>query len=375
VKSSLLFIALMLHLLSASADPLPLVTINDPAGDDFGAGTLTYPQRADFQTGDLDILALQISRDAEGVWFEAKFKNPIRNPANIPNGVGNESLADFARQGFYQFNLDIYIDTDRANGSGNTFTLPGRQVRIAPHFAWERAVILTPRPELMRGQLLGALEEQFPKRTSAEIEASVDQAIIFPTRIRIHGKSISFFVPAGFFPETDVTAWAATAFVTGAITIIPADFSLLNSGTKPLQRLQLGVMQPAPGHPKNAFGYTGDLPSPVVDLLGATAGQQAQLLAANNELTGVALGTDINSTVAASVTNTMSGTSAVPIGIFFQPESLETAKPSEASPPPANPATEPSIAKRLQTLQQLFDQKLIDETEYKQQKQRILKEL
>jgi hypothetical protein len=71
----------------------------------------------------------------------------------------------------------------------------------------------------------------------------------------------------------------------------------------------------------------------------------------------------------------MSGTSAVPIGIFFQPESQETAKPSEASPPPTNPAVEPSIAKRLQTLQQLFDQKLIDETEYKQQKQRILKEL
>jgi hypothetical protein len=368
VKSFLLFIALLVHLLCAGAESLSPVTINDPAGDDFGAGALTYPQRADFQTGDLDIVALQISRDAEGIWFEAKFKNPIRDPAKIPNGIGNETLADFARKGFYQFNLDIYIDTDRVNGLGNTFTLPGRQIRIDPGFAWERAVILTPRPELMRQQLLGALEEQFPKRTRAEIEASVDQSVIFPTRIQVRGKSVSFFVPAGFFPGTNVKAWAATAFVTGALTVIPADFSLAGSNQKPLERLHLGVMQAAPGHPKDAFGYTGELPSPVVDLLTATVEQQVQMLAANVALSGTAWGTD-------AVTTTASNSTATPLSTFFQPTTREVTKPSEATPVPASPMTEPPIAKRLQTLQRLFDEKLIDENDYKQQKQRILKEL
>jgi hypothetical protein len=41
---------------------------------------------------------------------------------------------------------------------------------------------------------------------------------------------------------------------------------------------------------------------------------------------------------------------------------------------PATPARG-TIAERLQALKQLFDQKLIDEAEYKQQRQRILNEL
>lgn len=56
----------------------------------------------------------------------------------------------------------------------------------------------------------------------------------------------------------------------------------------------------------------------------------------------------------------------VPVGKLLQPETA--ARPAEASPAP-------SIAKRLQNLQQLLDQKLIDETEYRQQKQRILNDL
>jgi hypothetical protein len=47
--------------------------------------------------------------------------------------------------------------------------------------------------------------------------------------------------------------------------------------------------------------------------------------------------------------------------------------------PPALPVAPPpassGIAKRLQTLQQLFNEKLIDEVEYKQQRLRILNEL
>lgn len=367
-------------MLTAWAGQQPLVTISDPPGDDYGAGTLIYPQRADFQAGDLDLLQLKISRDEEGYWFEAMFKNPIRDPAGVPTAVGSESLANFARKGFYQFNLDVYVDTDRVKGSGNTFTLPGRQVRIDPEYAWERVVILTPRPELMRRQLLDAMTEQYPDRTVAEIETSVDQAMFFPTRIRVHDKTIAFFVPSGFFAGSDGTDWAVIALVTGAITTIPADLSLFPSTRKPLDRLQLGVMQPAPGRPKDTFGYSGAIPSPVVDMLGVSAEQQVRQLAAKNDLTGVSWGAHaVNDTrpmspAASSAPVTAAGSTAstpvVPVGKLLQPESPVADKPAEASP-----AADPSIARRLQTLQQLFDQKLIDETEYKQQRQRILKEL
>lgn len=379
MKSALLFVALMLPLLTAWAGRQPLATLIDPPGDDYGAGTLIYPQRADFQTGDLDLLQLKISRDEEGFWFEASFKNMIRDPAGVPNAVGAESLANFARKGFYQFNLDVYIDTDRVTGSGNTVTVPGRQVRIDPAYAWEKAVILTPRPELMRQQLLAALTEQYPAQTNAETEASVGQSIFFPTRIRVRGKSIEFFVPASFFSGSDGTDWAVTALVTGAITTIPAELSLFPSAKKPLERLLLGVMQAAPGRPQDTFGYSGVIPSSVVDLLGASTEQQVRQLAANNGLTGVSWGKHaVNDTQPMSASTSAAVTTSssieamrlVPIGEMLQPENSAITKPVETSP-----VSEPSIAKRLQTLQQLFDQKLIDETEYKQQKQRILKEL
>jgi len=376
VKSSLLFIALLLQTLSAGAAQQPLATLSDPLGDDNGTGALIYPRRTDFHIGDLDLRQLQISRDDEGFWFSATFKNNIRDPKDVAYTVGAETLENFARKGFYQFNVDIYVDTDRVPGSGNTFTLPGRQVGIDPQFAWERAVMLTPRPELMRQQLLDVLAEQFPDLGSAEIAASIDQSVIFPTRIRVRGRSVEFFVPAGFFAGSNGAAWSVTALVTGALTAIPFDVSLSSSIKKPLAQLQLGVMQPAPGQPKDSFGYSGAAPSPVVDLLAASVEQQTRQLAAKHALSGVAWGAEIaNAASAVAVTSPAATGSVIPLGRFFEPEPQSAAQPAAAGPAMANPPAEPSIVQRMQTLQQLFDQKLIDEAEYKQQKQRILQNL
>lgn len=387
MKTVLLFIALLLPMLSASAGQQPLVTITDPPGDDHGAGTLVYPRRADFQAGDLDLRQLKISRDEEGFWFEAMFRNTIRDPAGVTTDAGSESLANFARKGFYQFNLDIYVDTDRVMGSGNTITVPGRRVKIAPAYAWEKAVILTPRPELMRQQLLAAMAEQFPDRTGAETEASVDQSMFFPTRIQVRGRSISFFVPAVFFAGSDGTDWAVTALVTGAITTIPSDLTLFPSTRTPLERLQLGVMQPVAGHPRDTFGYRGAMPSPVVDMLDATAEQQVRQLRSMDHLTGISwgphAGDDMHTSVAADDVQRVEQKPAVsviaqpvvPIADLLQPENPAIAKPTEAVPAQPVPPKDPSITQRLQTLQQLFDQKLIDEADFKQQKQRILNDL
>ncbi|MGB9093101.1 MAG: glucodextranase DOMON-like domain-containing protein [Gallionella sp.] len=389
MKPVLLFVALILPMLNAWAGLQPLATISDPSGDDRGDGALVYPQRADFKPGDLDLLQLKISRDDEGYWFDAMFRNPIRDPAAVTEAVSSESLANFARKGFYQFNLDVYVDTDRIRDSGNTSTLPGRHVKIDPGYAWEKAVILTPRPELMRQQLLSALAEQYPERTKAETEASVDRSMYFPTRIRVRGRSVSFFVPAGFFAGSNGTDWAVTALVTGALTTIPADLSLFPSAKTPLEKLQLGVMQPETGHPRDTFGYAGVKPSPVVDMLSPSADQQMRQLAARDDLTGVSWGphavSDIVAPAAAALaTGHKSDAPAaakpvVPIGSLLQPtqaaDKPEAGMPAPAKPEQAQPPVEQNIAARLKALQQLLDQKLIDESEYKQQKLRILNDL
>lgn len=360
----------MVFVSNAAAGSLSVVSISDPAGDDYGDGTLIYPQRDDFRAGDLDLVHFQISRHEQGFWFEATLKNPVRDPGNVHGTVGNDSLADFARKGFYQFNIDVYIDTDRVDGSGNTFTLPGRKVRIDADYAWDKAVILTPRPELMRQQLIGVLSEQYPDRQAFEIEASVDESLYFPARIKVRGKTIAFFVPASFFGGSEGGNWAATALVTGAIQTVSADFSLFPATKKPLDILQLGVMQPVQGHPEDTFGYSERQSSPVVDLLGASAEQQVRQLAEKEDLIGVSWGAQD-----ASGKSPVAVSSVLPLARLLQPEAVAAAKPVESSVAEVKPNSDGAIPRRLQSLQQLYEQKLIDEAEYKQQKQRILNEL
>jgi hypothetical protein len=415
---------MLLSALTAMASQQILATLTDPTGDDLGDGTLTYPQSPNYEPGDLDLTQLQVSRDEEGFWFEALFKNPIRDPQKVMHGVGGEALANFARHGFYEFNIDLYVDMDRVKGSGNLFTLPGRGgARIDPAYAWERAVILTPQPELIRQQLIDVMNEQFPDRPKGDAEASIDASMFFPTTVRVHGKSVAFFVPSKFFNGSDGTDWGLTAFVTGAKSNFSAALSLFPSGKKPLDSLELGVLQAASGHPKDTFGYVSPsrkAPSPIVDILGSTVEQQRFQLKGGGVLSGVSWGAHASKDVpvvpaepvkqsevpppvdskesflaspikkikellgteskAQSAVSSGSANSevVVPVGQFLEQsggDANNKAKiPSVAEQALPSPV-KPSIAARLDTLKQLYDSKVISESEYKQQRNRILNEL
>jgi hypothetical protein len=452
MKHALLTILLMAAY-AVQAAPTVLATLGDASGDDNGDGRLTYPQQGGYEAGDLDLQQLQISRDEQGFWFEAKFQNAIRNPANASGEVGAESLAEFARKGFYQFNLDIYIDTDRVKGSGNTFTLPGRQARIGTDYAWERAVILTPRPESTRAKLLEVLEQQYPQRSAREIEAGIDQTIFFPTKTRVNGRTIGFLIPSSFVGKSDGSDWAVTAFVTAAERSAGMKLSMLNQNEKkPLEEFTLGVLQAQPGRPRDGVGYgAGNKPAPIFDLVTRSGNQQAAMLANGADLTGVSWGPHAGNDFANSVVSQVAApaiptTSAqvtgnktflsnpldylmgmfsskvpsaaspvtpAPVQVLLDPQSPATnvqapkAQPSQSVPmpvpntqavvvpppvvtpipvphsaPPVSAAPTPAvtpgaanIAGRLQSLQQLYDNKVITEAEYKQQRQRILGEL
>ena len=416
-----------------------LVTLTDPPDDDFGNGALLYPERTDFGKGDLDLRTLKISADDKGYRFEATFARPIRDPKLATTGVGTESMPVNARHGFYTFNIDIYVDTDRIPGSGNTFTMPGRKARIDPAYAWERAIILTPRPEQARGEMLDALSRQFPERSIREIEASVDQSVFFPTEVRVRGRSVAFFVPKGFMGDTDGSDWAVATMVTGARLYSAMSLNMLQSSKTPLEQLDMGAMQPAPGRPSDTFGFeTAVPPSPIVDVLLPTAAQQKAMLANNLPLTGMSWGphaaneaaqsrqyegaiaeTRVHSPSASEgslIGNAWSGlkglfgrgteqaqgtdvsqpgkslsvqslldpgkpaattVEAVPTAVQPQAQAVNSGI-TPAAPNPAGTVSatqKPSVATRLRTLKQLYDDKLIDEAEYREQKQRILGDL
>jgi hypothetical protein len=283
ILASALLLPLLLPL-AALAQPAALLDISDPANDDHGDGTLVYPRDTAFEPGDLDLRSLRVLADGTDLRFEATMRNPVRSPSGVRrDGPGSEDLALFARRGFYAFNLDIYVDTDRVPGSGNTVTLPGRRARIAAAQAWEKAVVLTPRPELMRGQLLDTLGG------TPDVAAALDASVFFATQVRVRGRSISFAVPKAFFGGANIGDAAITALLTAARLTVESDFVAGLAGGNAVDRLVLGAQQPAPGSPSADMGHTGARApaTAVVDLLTPDPQAQAQQLAAGAALQGL----------------------------------------------------------------------------------------
>ena len=289
MKTSFLAAALLLPL-AVLAQPAPLLSATDPEGDDVGDGSLVYPRSTAWVAGDLDLRSLRVFAEGKDLRFEASLRNPVRNPATVMSpGMGTQSLSAFARHGFYAFNLDIYIDADRAPGSGNTVTLPGRRAQLDAAHAWEKAVVLTPRPELMQRELIAALRE-ISSAGEAEVAATVQRSVFFPTQIRVQGRTVSFIVPGTFIDAAGLAGASVTAFVTAAPLAIDAGIKMSFGDTGAVRdRFALGVAQPDVGEPELTMGHRA-APAPataVVDLLSPNPNQQALQLAPGGRLTGL----------------------------------------------------------------------------------------
>ncbi len=102
-----------------------LKSLSDPAGDDHGPGTYTYPTDAVFVPGAFDVTALEIMLDGE---------------ANVIFRVGVSGGLDSPWGGITGYSLqaiDIYLDTDGVAGSGRRELFKGRRARTVPQHAWE----------------------------------------------------------------------------------------------------------------------------------------------------------------------------------------------------------------------------------------------
>lgn len=290
LSASFLLPLILLQPLSAQAQAAPLLSINDPEGDDVGDGSLAYPRDSAFAAGDLDLRTLRVFADGPNLRFEATMRNIVRHPSTARGpGMGSEDLSVFARRGFYAFNIDIYVDTDRVPGSGNTVSLPGRRATIDPAHAWEKVIVLTPRPELMERMLSDALQEASPA-SAADIEATTKASVFFATDVRVRGRTVSFIVPGTFLDAQTLARSSLTAMVTLAKLSVETEVSLFGKpSSNAIERLVLGVAQPEAGRPLFAMGYVGDRApaTAVVDLVTPDARQQAVQLSRGGVLTGL----------------------------------------------------------------------------------------
>ncbi|MCY1030313.1 hypothetical protein OV207_02510 [Corallococcus sp. BB11-1] len=263
-----------------------LFRMEDPVGDDVGDGELLYPRRTDLGRGALDVVAVAAFADGEATRFEVTFAHPIAKPSRAQAvDIGGATVADRARHGFYTFNVDLYVDTDRVTGSGRTDTLPGRNLTLSPDSGWEKAILLTPRPyearELLRKHWreLALREYQEKKgpiggKVEAELNAAAEQdleaRVFFPTLIQVSGRTVMFQVPDRFLGRHAQPDWGYGVAVTGASidrrVSLGGMFGGVTEGNTGL--MAMGI---APGEPVNdrfGGGRKGDpSQSPVVDLL------------------------------------------------------------------------------------------------------------
>ncbi len=271
-----------------------IFTLEDARGDDHGDGDLTYPlSYYGLAKGDLDLLSLSASRVSGGTEFAATFAQHVRPTARRTIDVGGTSLDDIARLGFYTTNLDIYIDTDHVAGSGGVVTLPGRRAELDPANGWERMICLTPRPfearTALKNILLKSLKRQLNQKDGADREDAerlkaalpdeLESRVFFPTRVRVSGSTIRFFVPDSFLGGPARADWGYVVFTTGAD--IDLRFEINAPGLDKASDERLMLLPISPGGNSDHFGGgrdDDDQQPPIVDLIVPAGTTQEKIL-------------------------------------------------------------------------------------------------
>ena len=176
-----LFLIILLQIIYADI----LFELEDPSGDDYGAGNIIYPEHPMFEKGIFDIVSFKVSLEKDYYIFSLTFAKKIK-PVEHHEFKYNYSLPD----DFILPLVHIYIDEDHIEESGFVETIFGTNVNISPENAWERAVVFSSLSERYRGALKKK-QPEFEKRT------------IIPDKIYIskNKKELSVKVPVSFLGE------------------------------------------------------------------------------------------------------------------------------------------------------------------------------
>jgi len=102
----------------------PILTVQDPEGDDHGPGTYKYPLDKVFAAGTFDLIELTVAEDDNNLIFRFAFAGPLNNDWGAGNGMGLHTL-------------DVYID---AVAGGERKLLPGRNAALPEGSGWEFAL-------------------------------------------------------------------------------------------------------------------------------------------------------------------------------------------------------------------------------------------
>jgi len=146
--------------------------------------------------------------------------------------------------------------------------VPGRLAEVDRGTAWEKAILLTPRPHEARGEIKRILMRNLNEETrkddatmsdqeaaalKAQIPGDVEDRIFFPSQIRVRGNKISFFVPASFLGGAAKDTWSYVVATSGANVLQSLDLNRV-LGRDSGKEDSLMILPISPGRWQDRFG-------------------------------------------------------------------------------------------------------------------------
>ena len=202
---------------ASGADGPTIFTLTDPRGDDHGDGDLIYPSTSrHLEPGDLDLARAHArDRSTAAPMFEATFAKPVRRPDGGPSTRAAPRSTRWRASASTRSTSTSTSTPTASPAPGRWRRCPAASAELAPAFAWEKAICLTPRPADAQDDVEGILLKQLQEgaRGQSEGRSTREQAekiaddrrlrtssrdIFFPTRIRVSGGALRFFVPDSF---------------------------------------------------------------------------------------------------------------------------------------------------------------------------------
>lgn len=147
------------------------IVLTDPAGDDDGPGSYTYPTAPEYLPGSFDITKVEITDQGDKLRIKLHLKARVKDPWKSRDWPvrGN---------GFSLQMAFLFVDKDHQTGSGHTQGIPGLNVVFAPESAWDKVVIISPQGNSrLRSEI-----QQKAKALAADI--------VLPLKVRASGKKI-----------------------------------------------------------------------------------------------------------------------------------------------------------------------------------------
>ena len=181
----------------AYAEPSFALKLEDPSGDDDGPGSYVYPSNQAYRRGSYDLESVELRVDGGELLIAVRFRANLWKP---PETRRSEAARFLLENAIYVQHVDLYID--HTPGEGHVEALPGRNVTIEPSGAWDVAIVLTPRPFLLR-----SLIREWPPSRS----------VLVPANLRSYKNVVEARVPVAALGAIPDESWGFAVAVSGAL--------------------------------------------------------------------------------------------------------------------------------------------------------------